>query len=97
MGEFGIAPNGRYAEAGATQRRTPYSSTEVMVTTDAYFGNGGYALQGNQILLTPDSGRGVTRGFFRLEQESRDRGRTWADHLCLLLEGIGDVCYQRDR
>jgi hypothetical protein len=93
---YAFAPNGRYADVGAAQRRTPYSSTEVMVTTDAHFGDGAYALQGNAITLTPDSGGGAARGFFRLEQETRDRGRTWTDRLCLLLEGIGDVCYQRD-
>jgi hypothetical protein len=94
---YAFTPAGRYADSGAPQHRAPYWSSEVMVTTDAHFGNGRYTLQGNQIVLTPDSSGGVTRGFFRLEQESRDRGRTWADRLCLLLEGIGDVCYQRDR
>lgn len=68
-----------------------------MVTTDPYFGNGAYAIQGSAITLMPDGGRGATRGFFRLEQETQDRGCPWADRLCLLLEGIGDVCHQCDR
>jgi hypothetical protein len=94
---YAFAPNGRYAGAAAVQHRTQRSNTEVMVTTDAHFGDGVYSVEGNAIAFTPDEGSGVTRRFFRLEQESPDRGRTWADRLCLLTGGEGEVCYQRDQ
>jgi len=35
-------------------------------------------------------------GFIRLEQDSQD-GVSWKDRLCLLLEGIGEVCYKKDQ
>jgi hypothetical protein len=54
--------------------------------TDAYFGDGAYAVKGHQITLTPDSKtRGAQTGYFRVEQESKDGGRTWAEKLYLLL------------
>jgi hypothetical protein len=90
-------PNGRYADVGATQHRTPRSPTTDTVTTDAYFGNGAYTVEGNAITFRPDNGREATRGLFRLEQESPDHGRSWADRLCLLTEGKGEICYRRDR
>ena len=35
---------------------------------------------------------------FRLEQESKDFGRSWTDSMCLLGPGSsGEVCYKRDR
>jgi len=45
--------------------------------------------------LAMDRDRGAPRrGFIRLEQDSQD-GVNWKDRLCLLLEGIGEVCYNR--
>jgi len=39
-----------------------------------------------------------TAAQFRLEQESKDLGRSWADTLCLLSPGnTGEVCYNRER
>ncbi|HEY2912906.1 MAG TPA: hypothetical protein VGK21_06075, partial [Candidatus Angelobacter sp.] len=51
--------------------------------TQAYFGNGNYTLRGNAITLTQDDNR-TDHGFFRVEQESKDEGRTWADVLYLM-------------
>ena len=94
---YTFAPNGRYASAAAAMNRTRISSTEILQTTNAYFGDGAYAIQGSAITLTADGDRANPKhGRVRLEQDSKD-GATWTDRLCLLLEGIGgDVCYARD-
>jgi hypothetical protein len=89
-----FAANGRYASAAAAMTTTRISATELLQTTNAYFGDGSYRIAGNRIMLTADRGR-VARGFFRLESDSQD-GQTWQERLCLLLEGIGEVCYKRD-
>ncbi len=82
---FVFAPNGRYAGASAAQRYARISSTEILRVTDAYFGDGTYTIRGNQITLTPD-GRTRNRetGFVRIEQESKDWGRTWVEKFYLL-------------
>jgi hypothetical protein len=94
---YTFAPNGRYASAAAAMNRTRISQTEILQTTNAYFGDGAYAIQGSAITLTADGDRANPKhGWIRLEQDSKD-GATWTDRLCLLLEGIGgDVCYARD-
>ncbi len=74
---------------------TRISATELLQTTNAYFGDGSYRIEGNRITLAMDRDRGASqRGFIRLEQDSQD-GVSWKDRLCLLLEGIGEVCYNR--
>jgi hypothetical protein len=77
-----FAGNGRFANAAAAQQYhlTP---NELITTTQAYFGNGNYTLRGNAITLTQDDHR-TDHGFFRVEQESKDDGRTWADVLYLM-------------
>jgi hypothetical protein len=77
-----FAGNGRYANAAAAQQ---YHLTlnELITTTQAYFGNGNYTLRGNSITLTQDDNR-VDHGSFRVEQESKDEGRTWADVFYLM-------------
>ena len=90
-----FAANGRYASAAAAMTVTRISATELLQTTNAYFGDGSWKIAGNRITLATDRGGRVERGFFRLESDSQD-GRTWTDRLCLLLEGIGEVCYKRD-
>ena len=93
---YSFAPNGRYASAAAAMTRTRISQSEILQMTNAYFGDGAYAIRGNTIALTADGHRGNPKhGWIRLEQDSKD-GATWTDRLCLLLEGIGDVCYARD-
>jgi hypothetical protein len=94
-----FAANGRFASAAAAMTTTAISETELLQTTNAYFGNGAYTINGSTITLTRDTDRGnPTRGHFRVEQVSKDGGATWTDRLCLLLEGIsGEVCYTRDQ
>jgi len=88
---FVFAANGRYASAAAAQQYSRFSSSELLVTTQAYFGNGAYALKGNAITLTPDdkNSRRET-GYFRVEEESMDEGRTWTRVLYLLRTSIVD-------
>ena len=77
-----FAGNGRFANAAAAQQYH-LTANELITTTQAYFGNGNYTLRGNAITLTQDDKR-TDRGFFRVEQESKDQGRTWADVLYLM-------------
>jgi len=87
--------DGRYADTGATRRVSRVLPGELVETTQAYFGNGSYTFDGNQIILTGDDGRRSVKNF-RLEQNSNDGGRTWVDGLCLLDPGAsGEVCYKR--
>jgi hypothetical protein len=47
--------------------------------------------------MTDDDKRRTTAQF-RIEQYSKDFGRSWTDTLCLLSPGSsGEVCYNRDR
>jgi len=86
-----FAPNGRYAGASAAQRYYATSNNELLTVTDAYFGDGGYSLNGNQITLTHDNDKNkIDKGFIRIEQESMDGGRTWKDKLYLLRTSIVD-------
>ena len=92
---YTFLPNGRYDSTGATQYRTLLNNSEILETTQAYFGNGSYAIHGNQIALTGDDHRQSTY-YFRVRQESRDSGRTWTDGLCLLDPSqTGEVCYRK--
>jgi hypothetical protein len=77
-----FAGNGRFANAAAAQQYH-LTANELITTTQAYFGNGNYTLRGNAITLAQDDNR-TDHGFFRVEQESKDEGRTWADVLYLL-------------
>jgi hypothetical protein len=93
---YTFAANGRFASAAAALRTTRISPTELLQTTNAYFGDGAYTIRGNVMTLVFDSdrGHGATR-WFRIEQDSND-GTTWMDRLCLWEPGVGDVCYNRD-
>ena len=94
---YAFLPNGRYAgAAGASQYRESLTGTGVVQTTQAYFGDGSYAFDGNTLVLTGDDHR-VTRDYFRLQQVSKDFGRTWSPELCLLDPGAtGEVCYRKE-
>jgi len=85
---YEFSADGRYMDAaGVRQRRT----------LQTFFGNGSYSFDGNTLILTSDD-NGRTTALFRLEQESKDFGRSWTDTLCLLSPGVsGEVCYNRDR
>lgn len=76
-----FAPNGRYANAAASQKYV-VTSTSVLTITDAYFGNGTYALNGYNIRFIEDNDQSNPRvGWFRLEEESKDNGNTWMSRL----------------
>lgn len=77
-----FAGNGRFANAAAAQQYH-LTTNELITTTQAYFGNGSYTVRGNAITLAQDDNR-TDRGFFRVEQESKDGGRTWADVFYLM-------------
>ena len=82
---FAFAPNGRFAGAAAAQRYVRLSSAELLRITDAYFGDGSYSMNGNSIWLIHDSNKNNPEAaLFRLEQESKDEGRTWLEKLYLL-------------
>jgi hypothetical protein len=98
-----IAGNGRFANAAARQQYDLISSNEALVTTTAAFGNGSYTLRGNAITLVQDDRQNQPEtGFIRMEEESKDEGRTWAPILYLLRVSAVDrqdyeVRYQRTR
>ncbi|MFL5789407.1 MAG: hypothetical protein ACJ748_15210 [Flavisolibacter sp.] len=88
---FVFAPNGRYAGASASQRYYQLSSNEVLRITDAYFGDGSYSINGNMITLVSDSDKNKPEnGFLRIENESRNGGRTWIEKLYLLRKSAVD-------
>lgn len=65
---YSFAPNGRFASAAAAMTRTRISQTEILQTTNAYFGDGAYVIKGNTITMTSDNNRGAPKqGWFRLE------------------------------
>jgi len=83
--QYQFAANGRYATAAAVQRYSAVSSSQVVASTQAFFGNGSFTVQENSITLTPDEGKGPREaGWLRLEEESKDGGRTWIPVLYLL-------------
>jgi hypothetical protein len=98
-----IAGNGRFANAAARQQYDLISSNEALVTTTTAFGNGSYTLQGNAITMVQDDRQNQPEtGFIRMEEESKDEGRTWAPILYLLrvskVDGADyEVRYQRTR
>ncbi len=86
-----FAENGRYGNAAARQTYSSVSSSEVLATTHAYFGNGAYSLLGNTIMLRQDDRKNQPEnGFVRVEEESTDGGRSWAQVLYLLRTSIVD-------
>jgi hypothetical protein len=88
---FAFASNGRFAGAAAAQRYAQISSTEMLRITDAYFGDGTYTINGNSIVLTYDSEKNnPEKGMLRIEQESRDGGRSWTNKLFLTRKSIVD-------
>jgi hypothetical protein len=96
--QYTFAPNGRYASAAAAMTRTRLNDAEVLQTTSAFFGDGAYVIRGNTITFAADNDRANAKTrWFRVEQESKDGGVTWADRLCLLEEGVGEVCYTRSQ
>lgn len=80
-----FAANGRYGNTAASQTYNRVSNSEVLATTQAYSGNGAFALSGNTVRMQPDNPRQATEdALFRVEEESHDGGRSWARYLYLL-------------
>ena len=85
---YEFSADGRYADAASARQRS---------STQTFFGNGSYSFDGNTLIMTDDDKRRTTAQF-RIEQYSKDFGRSWTDTLCLLSPGSsGEVCYNRDR
>jgi hypothetical protein len=83
--QYTFAVNGRYASGAASQQYSRISNSEVLTTTQGFFGNGAYTLRGSAITLTPDDKtRRPEPGFIRVEDESQDEGRTWKQYLYLM-------------
>ena len=81
--QYAFTPAGRYAFFGVGQRYMALSRFEAAVWTSTTFGDGSYAIRGNELTLRPD--RGDPDVFFiRLEQVSEDGGRTWAEKLFMM-------------
>jgi hypothetical protein len=97
-----IAANGRFANAAARNQYV-VSSNELLTITTGAFGNGSYTLRGNAITMVQDDRKNQPdNGFIRMEEESKDGGRTWAPILYLLRRSIVDgqeyeVRYNRTR
>ena len=84
-GKFSFAPNGRYANAEASQQYHSMSDGEVLATTQGFFGDGAYTLKGNQITLIKDRDKNnPEHGYIRVEEESIDNGINWTEKLFLL-------------
>jgi hypothetical protein len=97
----GGTPRGSGRYLTAPSQRNPAGANRVLEITSAYFGDGRFSFQGNVLVLTPDNGRGNPKSaVIRIEQESKDLGvqlgTKWTDRLCLI-EGSGEVCYNRSR
>jgi hypothetical protein len=94
--QYVFLANGRYQGAHASQYRNRISNSTVQETTNAYFGDGAYSFEGNNLVLTGDDhNRSIMS--FRLEQVSKDSGQTWTDELCTLDPGAtGEICYRRE-
>ncbi len=86
-GAYTFTPQGRYFST------TAFSASRTGDISSAYFGNGGFRLQGKVITLIPDQGN-PTSAVIRLEQESKDLGARWTDRLCLVQAG-SEICYNR--
>ena len=74
---------GRYAEAGTMQRYVGISRFVTEVWTSRTFGDGAFTVRGNEITLTPDTGKPET-AVVRLEELSQDGGKTWVEKLYIL-------------
>jgi hypothetical protein len=100
---FSFAPNGRFDNAAGAQQYHVLSNSEVATSTQAYFGDGSYTLKGYEITLTEDSKKSQPeKGMIRLEEESHDEGRTWAEKLYLRrtshIDGkLYEVCFNREK
>jgi hypothetical protein len=94
---YTFEPNGRYADAMATQFRRPISNSQDQQTTTGFFGNGSYSFDNHTLTLQRDDHKRFVYSF-RLEQVSRDSGNTWKDELVFMEPGsTGEFTLRRDR
>ena len=81
--QFTFTADGRYGGASAAQQYNLAGNGTVLTTTQGYFGDGSYTVNGNAMVMTHDNqSRPPTNAFFRIEQETKD-GRTWTPLLYL--------------
>lgn len=81
--QYAFTPAGRYAFFGVGQRYMALSRFEAAVWTSTTFGDGSYAIRGNELTLRPDRGDPDVY-FIRLEQVSEDGGRTWTEKFFMM-------------
>jgi len=81
--QYAFTPAARYAFFGVGQRYMALSRFEAAVWTSTTFGDGSYAIRGNELTLRPDQGDPDVF-FIRLEQVSEDGGRTWTEKLFMM-------------
>jgi hypothetical protein len=100
--QYAFTANNRYGGASAVQHYNLVSPGTVLETTQAFFGDGAYALQGNSITLTPDDhNRRTENGFIRVEQECT-AGASCVEILYLMRQSavdgsIYEVRYKRNK
>lgn len=83
--QYTFDADGRYASAAASQNYSRLNSSEVLETTQGFFGDGAYTLKGNKMVMTPDNhSRPPEVALFRIEKETGDMGRTWTEKLYLM-------------
>jgi len=89
--QFTFAANGRYASAAASQQYHLLSNSEVLETTQGFFGDGAYTLKGNILVMTPDNhSRSPETALFRIEKETNDMGQSWTEKLYLMRRSTVD-------
>lgn len=69
--QWTFAANGRYGGASAAQQYNGLANGTVLETTQAYFGDGAYTLNGNLMHLTPESkSKSPSNALVRVEEEN---------------------------
>jgi hypothetical protein len=69
--QWAFTANGRYGGASAAQQYSGLANGEVLTTTQAYFGDGAYTLNGNLMHLAPDSkSKPPSNALVRVEEEN---------------------------
>jgi len=88
--------DGRYLGGAASRTETPAGNRQILVTTTGWFGDGSYTINGNTLTMNRDDGKRFVK-LFRVEELSKDSGRTWKESMCQIDPGAsGEVCYHKD-
>ena len=103
----GAHTRGPRLRSGLGDLSREYTLDEIAIITRAaparmlglrHKGHLGPGADGDVTIYAPDDDKRRTTAQFRIEQDSKDFGRSWTDTLCLLSPGgSGEVCYNRDR